>query len=60
MSQVDYDEGCEDGRKSRDGDIARLELLLEFARTDLARERAETLRYREMSRPAFATADVPF
>ena len=39
MAQEDYDEGYEDGRKSRNAEVAGLELQLQYARSDLARER---------------------
>ncbi len=61
MAQTDYDEGYEDGRKSRDAEVAALELSLQFARTDLARAREDAAHYRALwHRPISEDTSVPF
>ena len=60
MSQEDYDQGHEDGRRSRDEEVANLKRDLEWARGDLERERAEVKRYRGIVyRPHLVMDEVP-
>ncbi len=61
MSQEDYDEGYEDGRKSRDAEVESLKLNLELARIDLARAKEDAAYYRALWHSTSSRDDsVPF
>ncbi len=65
MVQEDYDQGYTDGRRSRDAKVESTELLLAWARQDLAREREEYQRLRALwdnhwKSKAPSTDELPF
>ena len=61
MSQEDYDQGYDDGRKSRDEEVASLKQQLGWTRGDLESEREECKRLRSIvHRPVVWTDSVPF
>lgn len=58
MTQVDYDRGYEDGRRSRDEEVASARQRFEEARGDLERWREEVTRLRSiLHRPRAGTDD---
>jgi hypothetical protein len=61
MSQEDYDQGYEDGRRSQAEFIASWKRTYEEARADLAQKQDEVTRLRSIiHRPVVGGVDVPF
>jgi len=61
MSQKDYDQGYEDGRKSRDSEVKNWSDLWDGARADLAMAQAEVTRLRAIVHRVPAGSDtIPF
>lgn len=61
MAQDDYDQGYDDGRRSRDSEVEALTEYLNQARADLASERANAAYYRKITLSSASGKDnIPF